>query len=85
MGTGSYSYDGDGNVMTRTDASGTTRWDYDKLNLEKVRTLQSDAQTALAYTPGGDVDYYSDPTGKTDCTWDAAGRLDYLTGRASTA
>ncbi|RRR84331.1 RHS repeat protein [Streptomyces sp. RP5T] len=77
-----YSYDGDGNLKVRTDASGTTKWDYDRLNREKVRTLQSGAQTALAYTPGGDVDYYTDPTGKTDYTWDAAGRLDYLTDPA---
>ncbi|MFI9773019.1 RHS repeat-associated core domain-containing protein [Streptomyces sp. NPDC052415] len=76
--TVTYSYDGDGNVKTRTDASGTTSWDYDKLNREKLRTLQSGAQTALAYTPGGEVDYYTDPTGKTDYTWDDAGRLDFL-------
>ncbi|MGW0649014.1 RHS repeat-associated core domain-containing protein [Streptomyces umbrinus] len=77
--TVTYSYDGDGNLKSRTDASGTTRWDYDKLNRESVRTLQSGAQTALAYTPGGDVDHYTDPTGRTDYTWDKAGRLDHLT------
>ncbi|WP_079194841.1 RHS repeat-associated core domain-containing protein [Streptomyces sp. CB02400] len=76
--TVTYSYDGDGNVTTRTDASGTTTWQYDKLNRESVRTLQNGAQTALAYTPGGDVDHYTDPTGKTDYTWDDAGRLDHL-------
>ncbi|GAB2896803.1 RHS repeat-associated core domain-containing protein [Streptomyces deserti] len=74
-----FTYDGDGNVRTRTDASGTTGWTYDKLNRESVRTLQNGAQTALAYTPGGEVDHYTDPTGKTDYTWDKAGRLDYLT------
>ena len=77
--TVTYSYDGDGNVRSRTDVSGTTKWDYDELNRERVRTLQNGAQTALAYTPGGDVDHYTDPTGKTDYTWDAAGRLDHLT------
>ncbi|MEU2447052.1 RHS repeat-associated core domain-containing protein [Streptomyces althioticus] len=77
--TVTYSYDGDGNVKSRTDASGTTKWDYDELNRESVRTLQNGAQTALAYTPGGDVDFYTDPRGKTDYTWDKAGRLDYLT------
>ncbi|MFI0269681.1 RHS repeat-associated core domain-containing protein [Streptomyces luteogriseus] len=77
--TVTYSYDGDGNVKTRADASGTTKWDYDKLNRESVRTLQNGAQTALAYTPGGEVDYYTDPTGKTDYTWDKAGRLNFLT------
>lgn len=77
-----YSYDGDGNLTSRTDASGTTRWDYDELNRESVRTLQNGAQTALAYTPGGEVDHYTDPTGKTDYTWDKAGRLDFLTDPA---
>ncbi|MER6159536.1 RHS repeat-associated core domain-containing protein [Streptomyces sp. NPDC001868] len=80
--TVTYSYDGDGNLKSRTDASGTTKWDYDRLNREKVRTLQNGAQTALAYTPGGDVDHYTDPTGRTDYTWDAAGRLDHLTDPA---
>ncbi|MEU5755074.1 hypothetical protein [Streptomyces sp. NPDC047829] len=63
-----HTYDGDGNVKTRTDASGTTTWEYDKLNREKRRTLQNDAQTVLAYTPGDDVDFSTDPTGKTDYT-----------------
>ncbi|MFI8191661.1 RHS repeat-associated core domain-containing protein [Streptomyces sp. NPDC085946] len=76
--TVTFDYDGDGNLKSRTDASGTTTWTYDRLNREKVRTLQNGAQTALAYTPGGDVDHYTDPTGKTDYTWDAAGRLDHL-------
>lgn len=49
-----------------------------RLNRESVRTLQNGAQTALAYTPGGEVDHHTDLTGKTDYTWDAAGRLDYL-------
>ncbi|WP_406715194.1 hypothetical protein [Streptomyces althioticus] len=72
--TVTYSCDGDGNMRSRTDASGTTKWDYDKLNRESVRTLQNGAQTALAYTPGGDIDAYTDPTGTTDYTWDKAGR-----------
>jgi RHS repeat-associated protein len=80
--TVTYSYDGDGNVKSRTDASGTTKWDYDKLNRESLRTLQNGAQTALAYTPGGEVDHYTDPTGRTDYTWDKAGRLDFLTDPA---
>ncbi|MGX1624073.1 RHS repeat-associated core domain-containing protein [Streptomyces sp. NPDC055506] len=77
--TVTFDYDGDGNLKSRTDASGTTRWDYDKLNRERIRTLQNGAQTALAYTPGGEVDHYTDPNGKTDYAWDKAGRLDHLT------
>ncbi|GAA2607368.1 hypothetical protein [Streptomyces lienomycini] len=37
--TVTYSYDGDGDATSRTDVSGTTKWDYDKLNRESVRTL----------------------------------------------
>ncbi|WP_344358281.1 RHS repeat-associated core domain-containing protein [Streptomyces gobitricini] len=77
--TVTYTYDADGNLTSRTDASGTTIWTFDELNRESTRTLQNGAQTLLAYTPGGDVDYYTDPNGKTDYTWDAAGRLDFLT------
>lgn len=73
-----YTWDGDGNQTSRTDASGTTRWDFDGLNRESVRTLQNGAQTALAYTPGGEVDHYTDPNGTTDYTWDTAGRLTEL-------
>ncbi|MFF2189911.1 RHS repeat-associated core domain-containing protein [Streptomyces sp. NPDC058155] len=73
-----YTWDGDGNQTSRTDASGTTRWDFDGLNRESVRTLQNGAQTAVAYTPGGEVDHYTDPNGTTDYTWDAAGRLTEL-------
>ncbi|MEU9983571.1 RHS repeat-associated core domain-containing protein [Streptomyces sp. NPDC050856] len=80
--TVTYGYDGDGNLTNRTDASGTTSWSFDKLNREATRTLQNGAQTVLAYTPGGDVDYYTDPNGKTDYTWDPAGRLDFLTDPA---
>ncbi|MFC8829669.1 RHS repeat-associated core domain-containing protein [Streptomyces sp. NPDC057137] len=76
--TVTYTWDGDGNQTSRTDASGTTRWDFDALNRESVRTLQNGAQTALAYTPGGEVDHYTDPNGKTEYTWDIAGRLTEL-------
>ncbi|MEU9748723.1 RHS repeat-associated core domain-containing protein [Streptomyces niveus] len=73
-----YTWDGDGNQTSRTDASGTTRWEFDALNRESVRTLQNGAQTVIAYTPGGEADHYTDPNGKTDYTWDSAGRLTQL-------
>ncbi|WP_308282244.1 RHS repeat-associated core domain-containing protein [Streptomyces lichenis] len=77
--TVTYAYDADGNTVSRKDASGTTGWAFDALNRESTRTLQNGVQTVLAYTPGGDVDWYTDANGKTDYTWDAAGRLDHLT------
>jgi YD repeat-containing protein len=66
-------------MRSRTDASGTTKGDYDKLNRESVRTLQNGAQTALAYTPGGDIDFSTDPTARriTPGTRPAATDFDY--------
>lgn len=77
-----YTYDGDGNLTSRTDPTGTTAWEYDDLSRESVRSLQDGTQAVLAYTPRGDVDYAIDPNGTTDYTWDDAGRLDYLTDPA---
>ncbi|MCQ0025056.1 DUF6531 domain-containing protein [Streptomyces somaliensis DSM 40738] len=76
--TVTYTYDEDGNLTSRTDGTGTTTWTFDGLNREQFRKLQDDSLTTLAYTPGGEVDWYQDPNGKTDYTWDAAGRLTEL-------
>ena len=77
--TVTYTYDADGNLASRTDATGTVVWTYDALGRETVRTLQDGSTTVLAYTPDGSVDTYTDPTGTVDYTWDAAGRLTGLT------
>ncbi|MEN8656137.1 RHS repeat-associated core domain-containing protein, partial [Streptomyces sp. 21So2-11] len=76
--TVTFAYDGDGNLTYRGDASGITKWSFDKLNRESTRTLQNGVQTALGYAPGGEVEQYTDPNGTTDYLWDAAGRLEHL-------
>lgn len=76
--TVTHTYDADGNLTSRTDGTGTTTWTFDGLNREQFRTLQDGSFTTLAYTPGGEVDWYKDPNGKTDYTWDKAGRLTEL-------
>ncbi|MFJ3767239.1 RHS repeat-associated core domain-containing protein [Streptomyces sp. NPDC090082] len=77
--TVTHTYDPDGNISSRTDGTGTTTWIFDALNRETIRTLQDGSTTTLAYTPGGgEVDWYKDPNGKTDYTWDKAGRLTEL-------
>ncbi|TDT42046.1 RHS repeat-associated protein [Streptomyces sp. BK208] len=75
-----YTYDGDGNLTTRTDATGTQRYQFDALSRETIRTLQDGSQTVLAYTADGNVDTYRDPGGTTTYQWDAADRLTQLTG-----
>ncbi|WP_369211725.1 RHS repeat-associated core domain-containing protein [Streptomyces flavofungini] len=70
-----YFYDGDGNLSQRTDSTGTTKYQFDPLQRETVRTLQDGSQTLLAYTPAGNVDYYQDPAGKVDYTWNEVNRL----------
>ncbi|MFD3514743.1 RHS repeat-associated core domain-containing protein [Streptomyces sp. NPDC058657] len=77
--TVTYVYDGDGNLSSRTDATGVQTYQFDALSRETVRTLQDGSQTVLAYTADGDVDTYKDPGGVTDYSWDAAGRLSELT------
>ncbi|WP_455567272.1 RHS repeat-associated core domain-containing protein [Streptomyces cinereoruber] len=76
--TVTYTYDADGNLASRTDGTGTIRWTFDGLNREQFRILQDASTITLAYTPGGEVDWYKDPNGKTDYTWDKAGRLTEL-------
>ncbi len=77
--TVTYAYDGDGNLSSRTDATGAQTYQFDALSRETIRTLQDGSQTVLAYTADGDVDTYTDPGGVTDYAWDAAGRLSSLT------
>ncbi|MEV0123230.1 RHS repeat-associated core domain-containing protein [Streptomyces sp. NPDC050703] len=70
-----YHYDGDGNLRQRDDSTGTVKYQFDPLQRETVRTLQDGSQTLLAYTPAGNVDYYQDPAGKTDYTWNEVNKL----------
>ncbi|MEU5599172.1 RHS repeat-associated core domain-containing protein [Streptomyces sp. NPDC020298] len=73
-----YGYDGDGNLVKRTDGTGTISYEFDPLQRETVRHLQDGSQTLLAYTPAGNVDYYQDPAGKVDYTWNEVNKLSEL-------
>ncbi|MER6469747.1 RHS repeat-associated core domain-containing protein [Streptomyces collinus] len=73
-----YWYDGDGNLVQRSDGTGTVKYEFDPLQRETVRHLQDGSQTLLAYTPAGNVDYYQDPAGKVDYTWNEVNKLTEL-------
>ncbi|MFH9663582.1 RHS repeat-associated core domain-containing protein [Streptomyces sp. NPDC017248] len=73
-----YWYDGDGNLAKRTDSTGTVSYEFDPLQRETVRHLQDGSQTLLVYTAAGNVDYYQDPAGKTDYTWNEVNQLTEL-------
>ncbi|MEV7699924.1 RHS repeat-associated core domain-containing protein [Streptomyces sp. NPDC086779] len=85
--TVTYAYDGDGNLKQRSDGTGVTRYDFDPLSRETVRTLQNGSQTRLTYTPAGNVDTYEDPGGLTDYSWNKVNKLSELkspTGKITT-
>ncbi|WP_371674497.1 DUF6531 domain-containing protein [Streptomyces sp. NBC_00289] len=73
-----YWYDGDGNLTQRSDGTGTIKYDFDPLQRETVRHLQDGSQTLLAYTAAGNVDYYQDPAGTVDYTWNEVNKLKEL-------
>ncbi|MFE0454990.1 RHS repeat-associated core domain-containing protein [Streptomyces sp. NPDC058914] len=73
-----YWYDGDGNLVQRSDGTGTVKYDFDPLQRETVRHLQDGSQTLLAYTAAGNVDYYQDPVGTVDYTWNEVDKLKEL-------
>ncbi len=73
-----YWYDGDGNLTQRSDGTGTVKYDFDPLQRETVRHLQDGSQTLLAYTAAGNVDYYQDPAGTIDYTWNEVNKLTEL-------
>ncbi|MFD7242355.1 RHS repeat-associated core domain-containing protein [Streptomyces massasporeus] len=82
-----YYYDGDGNLRQRDDSTGVTKYEFDPLSRETVRTLQNGSQTRLTYTPAGNVDTYEDPAGVTDYTWNEVNKLSELkdpTGKTTT-
>ncbi|MER6290677.1 RHS repeat-associated core domain-containing protein [Streptomyces sviceus] len=73
-----YWYDGDGNLAQRSDGTGLIKYEFDPLQRETVRHLQDGSQTLLAYTPAGNIDYYQDPAGTTDYTWNEVNKLAQL-------
>ncbi|MEW1865676.1 RHS repeat-associated core domain-containing protein [Streptomyces sp. NPDC088194] len=76
--TKTVSVTGDGNLRSRTDATGTTTYQPDALNRETVRTLPDHSTTVLSYDPAGNVQTYTDPTGQVVYGYDAANNLHTL-------
>ncbi|GAB3108741.1 RHS repeat-associated core domain-containing protein [Streptomyces calidiresistens] len=82
-----YSYDGDGNLISRTDPTGTTEYIHDALGRETLRTLADGSTTVLTHTADGHVASHTDAGGTVEYDYDAAGRLTELTdpaGRTTT-
>ncbi|MFC7305112.1 RHS repeat-associated core domain-containing protein [Streptomyces monticola] len=78
-GWAEYTWDGDGNLKQRSDATGITKYDFDPLSRETVRTLQDGSQTVLTYTADGNVETYHDPSGMVRYTYNKTNRLESLT------
>jgi RHS repeat-associated protein len=75
-----FTYDGAGNVLTRTDASGTTTYTYDAQNRVTSRTSSSGGGTlGYGYDKAGNLTSKTDPRGTTVYTYDAANQVVSMT------
>ncbi|MCZ2405038.1 RHS repeat-associated core domain-containing protein [Paenarthrobacter sp. Z7-10] len=72
-----YTYDANGNVATRTDASGTTTYTYDAQNRATSKTTGT-TTTNLAYDGASNILTFVDPTGTVAYKYDGANRLTSL-------
>ncbi|WP_184796946.1 RHS repeat-associated core domain-containing protein [Kribbella italica] len=75
-----FTYDGAGNVLTRTDASGTTTFTYDAQNRVTSRTSTSGGGTlGYGYDKAGNLTSKTDPRGTTAYTYDVANQVVSMT------
>lgn len=72
-----YTYDGNGNLKTRTDAAGRiTRYDYDALNRLVQVTAPDGGVVVNHYDAEGNLDYVQDPRGlRTTYTYNGFGQV----------
>ena len=70
-----YTYDRDGNTLTRTDSSGTSTYTYDQAGREKTRTLPGQAQQSLSYDAAGNLLTVVDAYGTSTYGYDTANQL----------
>ena len=72
-----YTYDGNGNVKTRTDAGGhVTRYNYDVQNRLVQVTAPDNGVVVTHYDAAGNVDYVQDPRGlRTSYTYSSFGQV----------
>ncbi|ADB30387.1 YD repeat protein [Kribbella flavida DSM 17836] len=75
-----FTYDGAGNVLTRTDASGTTTYTYDAQNRVTSRTSTSGGGTlGYGYDKAGNLTSKTDARGTTTYTYDNANQVVSMT------
>jgi RHS repeat-associated protein len=75
-----FTYDGAGNVLTRTDTSGTTTFIYDAQNRITSRTATSGGGTlAYGYDKAGNLTSKTDARGATTYGYDAANQVTEMT------
>lgn len=72
-----YTYDGNGNLTKRVDASGTTTYAYDQQNRSSSKTVGT-TTTSLTYDGASNILSFVDPTGTIGYRYDAANRLTAL-------
>ncbi|WP_410626763.1 RHS repeat-associated core domain-containing protein [Amycolatopsis sp. cmx-8-4] len=75
-----FTYDGAGNVLTRTDTSGTTTFTYDAQNRITSRTANSGGGTlSYGYDKAGNLTSKTDARGATTYGYDAANQVTEMT------
>ncbi|WP_281506274.1 RHS repeat-associated core domain-containing protein [Amycolatopsis sp. FBCC-B4732] len=75
-----FTYDGAGNVLTRTDSSGTTTFTYDAQNRVTSRTATSGGGTlSYGYDKAGNLTSKTDARGATTYLYDAANQVTEMT------
>lgn len=77
--TVSYVYDGNGNITSRTDATGTTSYVYDALNRQTRKTLPGGATITYVYDAAGNMTSYTDGGGTVTYTYNNLNLVDSLT------
>lgn len=73
-----YTYDANGNLNSRVDASGTTSYAFDAQNRLTAKTTGAGTTTSLAYDRASNVTSFTDPTGSVGYAYDNANRLTAL-------
>jgi RHS repeat-associated protein len=71
----SYTYDGAGNLTSRTSPTGVTSYTYDGLNRPTTKTQAGVLVATATYDPASNLTSYTDTTGTTGYGYDSANRL----------
>lgn len=72
-------YDANGNMTSRTDASGSTTWFYDAANRLRTKTLPGGAVLGYTYDPAGNMLTSTDAGGTTLYRYNKVNELDQIT------